>query len=117
MNLKFNKNPIKSRLQIKIIIKINKKSYPRKRIQNQNKDQIKKKIYKIKKTKLIQLVKNNINLLNKQKNKRVIKTIKKISFRMIKSIIKNLNKNQLINQKPKKRQVNRTIIKKLKIKN
>lgn len=62
-------------------------------------------------------MKNKINLLNKQKNKKVIKTIKKISFRMIKSIIKDLNKNQLINQKPKKRQVNRTIIKKLKITN
>jgi hypothetical protein len=53
MNLKFNNNPIKSRPKIKIIIKINKKSHPRKMIQNQNKDQIKKKIYKIKKTKLI----------------------------------------------------------------
>jgi hypothetical protein len=62
-------------------------------------------------------VKNKINLLNKQKNKRVIKKIKNISLRTIKSIIKDLNKNQLINQKPKKRQVNRMIIKKLKITN
>lgn len=62
-------------------------------------------------------MKNKINLLNKQKNKRVIKKIKNISLRTIKSIIKDLNKNQLINQKPKKRQVNRMIIKKLKITN